>query len=49
MIFLITAQNSRDLIDDELTQQELLDARVTCSDSAPGSDSIPYSVYNLRP
>ena len=29
----------------ELTEQELLDALMTCSDSAPGSDGIPYSVY----
>ena len=32
-------------MDGELTQQELLEALMTCTDSAPGSDGIPYSVY----
>ena len=29
----------------ELTQDELLSALNTCSDSVPGSDGITYSVY----
>ena len=32
-------------MDADLTLQELLDALMSCSDSAPGSDGIPYSVY----
>ena len=31
-------------MDAELTQQESLDALITCNDSASGSDGIPYSV-----
>ena len=38
-------QNSRERMDAELTQQELLEALMTCTDSSPGSDGIPYSVY----
>ena len=29
----------------DLTNEELLAALMSCSDSAPGSDGIPYSVY----
>ena len=41
------SQNWREHMDTELTQQELVDALMKCTDSAPGSDGIPYSVYNL--
>ena len=40
------SQNFVDFVDAELTLQELLDALMTCTDSALGSDGIPYSVYN---
>ena len=36
---------SSDMLDAELSQAELLAALNTCSDSAPGSDGIKYSVY----
>ena len=39
------SQQSRFTMDAELTDAELLSALMTCSDSAPGSDGIPYSVY----
>ena len=32
-------------MDSDLTNEELLAALMSCSDSAPGSDGIPYSVY----
>ena len=34
------SQTSSDLLDTELTQDELLAALNTCTDSAPGSDGI---------
>ena len=32
-------------MDADLTNGELLSALMSCTDSAPGSDGIPYSVY----
>ena len=32
----------------DITLDELSDALRTCSDSAPGSDGIPYSVYKTN-
>ena len=32
-------------MDSDLTNEELLAALLSCSDSAPGSDGIPNSVY----
>jgi len=40
----ISDEQMRDL-DKELTLKELKEALVTCSESAPGPDGIPYSVY----
>ena len=39
------SQNSKEFMDKELTEEDLLTALKTCADSAPGSDGIPYSVY----
>ena len=39
------SQQSGQVLDEELTEAELLTALNTCSDSAPGSDGITYSVY----
>ena len=39
------SQNSKEYMEKELTEEELLAAMKTCADSAPGSDGIPYSVY----
>ena len=41
-------QNSKNSMDLDLTEQELLAALMTCEDSAPGSDGVPYSVYKNR-
>ena len=38
-------EGSRELMDADMTDLELLAALKSCSDSAPGSDGIPYSVY----
>ena len=38
-------QQSQDNMDADFSLQELLTALMTCMDSAPGSDGIPYSVY----
>ena len=32
-------------MDMDISEQELLAALMTCTDSAPGADGIPYSVY----
>ena len=39
------SQDARNNLDSDITEAELLAALMTCSDSAPGSDGIPYSVY----
>ena len=39
------SDTSRGLVDADFTESELKDALGTCSDSAPGSDGIPYSIY----
>ena len=39
------SQGSKELMETDLTDLELLAALKSCSDSAPGSDGIPYSVY----
>ena len=39
------SRQSSQTLEGELTQSELLAALNTCSDSAPGSDGITYSVY----
>ena len=36
---------SKDLMDAEITEPEPLAALKSCTDSAPGPDGIPYSVY----
>ena len=39
------SQPSCEMLKNELTQEELLKALNKCTDSAPGSDGIIYSVY----
>ena len=39
------SQTSVEMLENELTQEELLKALNTCTDSAPGSDGITYSIY----
>ena len=39
------SEGSRELMDKDITDLELLAALKSCSDLAPGSDGISYSVY----
>ena len=39
------SQQSKELMEAETTEAELLKALYSCKDSAPGSDGISYSVY----
>ena len=39
------SNESKMIMETDITLDELSDALRTCSDSAPGSDGIPYSVY----
>ena len=42
----ILSEQTKVIMDADLTLPELLTALMSCSDSAPGSDGIPYSLYN---
>jgi hypothetical protein len=39
------SQQSKDIMEADITEAELLDALKTCKDSAPGSDGLTYDVY----
>ena len=39
------SEESKCIMDAKLTEVELLAALMTCSDSAPGSDGLTYSIY----
>ena len=39
------SDQSREMMDSEISDLELLAALWSCGESCPGSDGIPYSVY----
>jgi exonuclease III len=39
------ATKNKDLMDKDITTEEMYKALLTCKDSSPGPDGIPYSVY----